>query len=246
RTSLCYGEEFSAAHKQIDQRTRDEQLVRVLLQPAIAYFHEAELQLHHLKHVLHFGPNLRFRPVLPPRHLIHDLTFVATTPLGEILRSRRTLADHLGLSLIGAIAPHPGFFAVQQVGQDGHIGNVGRRHHCRVDDLALAVDPHMRLHSEVASRPRDLPPQPLSDPYVTLSRHTAPVIQPHSLPHSSGKTASVLHSLACAATARWLGAVPIGLYICAWPIVPAPDQCAYQQRAWLLDRMLRSSSTTLG
>src|SRR5262249_5519832 len=220
--------------------------MRVLLQPAIAHFHEAKLQLHHLKHVLHFGPHLRFRPVLRPRHFIYDPTLVATTPLGEIPGSRCARADHLALSLIRAIAPHPRLFPVQQVGQDGHIGTVGRRPHRRVDDLALAVHPHMRLHPEMASRPRDLPPQPLSDPYVTLSRHTAPVIQPHSLPHSSGKTASVLHSLACAATARWLGAVPIGLYICAWTIVPAPDQCAYQQRAWLLDRMLRSSSTTLG
>src|ERR1700687_2451110 len=53
RTRLRYGEQFSAAHKQIHQRTGNEQPVRVLLQPAIAYFHESELQLHHLKHVLH-------------------------------------------------------------------------------------------------------------------------------------------------------------------------------------------------
>src|SRR5437588_7323107 len=53
RASLRYGQQFSAAHKQIHQRTGNEQPVRVLLQPAIAYFHESELQLHHLKHVLH-------------------------------------------------------------------------------------------------------------------------------------------------------------------------------------------------
>ena len=84
QTSLRLGERFSAAHKQIHQRTGNEQPVRVLLQPAIAYFHESELQLHHLKHVLHPRPHLRLRPVLRPRHFIHDLALVATAPLGEI------------------------------------------------------------------------------------------------------------------------------------------------------------------
>src|SRR5215472_8271153 len=90
------------------------------------------------------------------------------------------------------------------------------------------------------------PPQPLSDPYVTLSRHTAPVIQPRSQPQSSGKTTAVQHSLSCAATACWRIAVPIGLCICVWPIVRAHGQCADKQRAWPLDRMPRSSSTTPG
>src|ERR1700757_2755590 len=99
RTSLRYGEQFSAAHKQIHQRTGNEQPVRVLLQPAIAYFHESELQLHHLKHVLHPRPHLGLRPVLRPRHFIHDLALVATAPLGEIPCSWRALADHLGLAL---------------------------------------------------------------------------------------------------------------------------------------------------
>src|ERR1700751_2333587 len=107
RTSLRYGEQFSAAHKQIHQRTGNEQPVRVLLQSAIAYFHESELQLHHLKHVLRPGPHLGLRPVLRPRHFIHDLAFVATAPLSEIPRSWGALADHAGLPLIRSVAPHP-------------------------------------------------------------------------------------------------------------------------------------------
>ena len=83
---LRYGEQFSAAHKQIHQRTGNEQPVRVLLQPAISYFDESELQLHHLKHVLHPRPHLGLRAVLRPRHFIHDLALVATAPLGEIPR----------------------------------------------------------------------------------------------------------------------------------------------------------------
>src|SRR6201981_3488314 len=103
RASLRYGQQFSAAHKQIPQRTGNEQPVRVLLQPAIAYFHESELQLHHLKHVLHPRPHLRLRPVLRPRHFIHDLALVATAPLGEIPCSWRALAHHLGLALICSV-----------------------------------------------------------------------------------------------------------------------------------------------
>src|ERR1700685_3673572 len=112
RTSLRYGEHFSAAHKQIHQRTGNEQPVRVLLQPAIAYFDESELQLHHLKHMLDPRPHLRLRPVLRPRHFIHDLTFIPTAPLGEIPCSWRALADHLGFALIRSVAPHPRFFAM--------------------------------------------------------------------------------------------------------------------------------------
>ena len=37
----------------------------------------------------------------------------------------------------------------------------------------------------------EFPPQPLSDPYVTLSRHTAPIIQPYSQLHASGETTAV-------------------------------------------------------
>src|ERR1700757_3937568 len=92
-------------------------LVRVLLQSAIAYFHESELQLHHLKHVLHPRPHLGLCPVFSPRHFIHDLALVATASLGEIPRSWRALADHAGLPLIRSVAPHPRFFPMQQVRQ---------------------------------------------------------------------------------------------------------------------------------
>src|SRR5438132_13612276 len=39
--------------------------------------------------------------------------------------------------------------AVQQIGQYHRIGYVGRRRHRRVDDLRLAIHPHVRLHPEV-------------------------------------------------------------------------------------------------
>ena len=100
--------------------------MRVLRQSSIAHFHESKLQLHHLKHVFHFRPHLRLRPVFRPSHFIHDLALEATAPLGEIPRSVRALADHLGLSLIGSVAPHPRLFAVQQIGQHQIEEQLGR------------------------------------------------------------------------------------------------------------------------
>src|SRR5207247_4243469 len=119
--------------------------------------------------------------------------------MGAVLGLRRALPDHFGLSAISLIAPHSRFFAVQQIGQYHRIGYVGRRRHRRVDDLRLAIHPHVRLHPEVASRLRELPPQPLSDPYVTLSRHTAPVIQPYPQLHANDETIEVRRPSSCAA-----------------------------------------------
>src|SRR5207244_991701 len=70
-------------------------------------------------------------------------------PMGTVLSLRRALANHFRLSAIGLIAPHSGFYAVQQIGQHRRVSDVGRRRHRRVDDLGLAIYPHLRLHSEV-------------------------------------------------------------------------------------------------
>src|SRR5438094_8159369 len=74
---------------------------------------------------------------------------VAVAPMGAVLGLRRALPDHFALSAISLIAPHPRFFAVQQIGQYHRIGYVRRRRHRRVDDLRLAIYSHVRLHPEV-------------------------------------------------------------------------------------------------
>ena len=61
----------------------------------------------------------------------------------QIPRPRYVLANHFGLSLIGAIVPHPRFFPMQQVGKDNHIGNMSCRRCRRVNDLGLAVHAHV-------------------------------------------------------------------------------------------------------
>src|ERR1035437_2294812 len=126
------------------------------------------------------------------------------------------------------------------------VCHAGRRSDHRMHHRLLAIHTDVRLGSEVASRPRELPPQPLSDPYVTLSRHTAPIIQQYPQPHASGETTPVRHPSSCAATAHCPAFVPIRPCTCVWPTVRALGQCAGKHGAWLSDRTLRSSSTTLG
>src|SRR5439155_10404112 len=104
--------------------------------------------LHHRKHVLHLRAHRRLRAVLRPLHFVNTI-LVAVAPMGAVLGLRRALPDHFRLSAISLIAPHPRFFAVQQIGQHRRIGYVGRRRHRRVDDLRLAIHPHVRLHPEV-------------------------------------------------------------------------------------------------
>src|SRR6266481_7278501 len=111
-SNLLRQQQFLATDKQVDQGAGDEQAVPVLLQSPITHLHESELQLHHLKHVLDFGSHLRLGSVLRPRYPVHDLILVATAPLGVIPRAGRALANHLGLSLIGSVAPNPRLFAV--------------------------------------------------------------------------------------------------------------------------------------
>jgi hypothetical protein len=71
---------------------------------------------------------------------------MAVAAIGEIPRLGRMLADHRPLAAIGLITPHAGFASVQQIGQHGAVGNIGRRRHHGVDQLAAAVDPKMPLH----------------------------------------------------------------------------------------------------
>ena len=47
------------------------------------------------------------------------------------------------------------------------------------------------------SRPREFRPRPLAELYVTLSRHTAPVIQPNAPFHASRQTISGIRSAFC-------------------------------------------------
>jgi hypothetical protein len=57
----------------------------------------------------------------------------------------------------------------------GHVVDVGLGAHHAVHEPGVPVHADVGLRAEVVSRPQDLPLQPLAEPDVTLSRHTASV-----------------------------------------------------------------------
>jgi hypothetical protein len=101
-------------------------------------------------------------------------------------------------------------------------------------------------HLTLASSPGESHPEALSDPYVTLSRHTAPVIQRYSQLPSSGETVADQRPSSCAATAYWHASCSIRLCTCDWPTVQVRVQYAHRAETWLLDRTHLNSSTILG
>jgi len=134
--------------EQIGERAGHEQAMRVLVQSSVTDLDEAEHPLDDEKRVFDFGPHLRLGPVFGSLDVVHD-TVMPGAPIGEILGLRRVFDDHISLAAIGLVAPHPGFLAVQQIGQKMTIGDIGRGRRRRMDDLGFAIDPDMRLHAEI-------------------------------------------------------------------------------------------------
>ena len=69
--------------------------------------------------------------------------------VGEVFRVGGTAMDHVGLSGIGTVAPHPGLRPVQQIGQDLGVVHVRQGRHHRMDELGLTVHPDVGLHPEI-------------------------------------------------------------------------------------------------
>jgi hypothetical protein len=69
---------------------------------------------------------------------------VAVAAIDEILGLWCVLPDHRPLTAVGLITPYAGLLAVQQLGQHRAVGDIGRRGHGRVDQLAPAIDADMR------------------------------------------------------------------------------------------------------
>src|SRR6516164_3937458 len=91
---LCSGslQYFLPTEKHVHQRTDHKQLMPILLQSSVTKPHEAEFQLHHLKHVLHLRPHARFGPVLGSL-LFVNLALISITTVRMVLRERSALLD---------------------------------------------------------------------------------------------------------------------------------------------------------
>lgn len=148
RRSLVSPEQRLLGHHQIAQRTSREQPVSILPQPPVAHLGETELPLDDAKLVFHFRTHFGFVAV-PGAFILCQRAVAMTFGLSEVFGPWRAVRDGLRLPLIGGVAPHPGFFAMEQVGQHLGIVNVRRRDHHRVNELGATVDTDMALHAEI-------------------------------------------------------------------------------------------------
>jgi hypothetical protein len=94
------------------------------------------------------GPHCGLGTIFCPLELI-DNPAMAIATIGEIPGFGRMLPDHRALAAVGLITPYSGLLPVQQLGKHRAVGDIGRRRRHRVDQLATAVDPKMRLHAEI-------------------------------------------------------------------------------------------------
>ena len=80
-----------------------------------------------------------------------DLVYDALVPIpavGEVAGLGGVLPEDIGLTLIGRVAPHSGLFAVEEIGQDGGVRDVGSGRYYSVNHLGFAIDPDMGFHAK--------------------------------------------------------------------------------------------------
>lgn len=90
--------------------------MRVLVQSPVAKHGEADLPLDNEKRVLDFCSDLRLGPVVRPLSFINHAA-MPVAAIGEILGIWHVLDDHLSLTAISPIVPHPGLIPVQEIRQ---------------------------------------------------------------------------------------------------------------------------------
>jgi len=86
----------------------------VLREPPVPDLGPPEDPLDHQECMLDLGPYFRFRPVPGSLFLTQRLMAIGFR-LNEALRMRRVVPDHVALSTIGGIAPHPRLLTMQQL-----------------------------------------------------------------------------------------------------------------------------------
>ena len=99
--------------------------------------------------VLHAAAGLGLDTITGAFDLVYD-AFVPSAAVGEVAGLGSVWPEDIGLALIGRVTPHPGLLAVEEIGQDRGVMDVGGsghrpygRHSHGMDDLGLAVDAYM-------------------------------------------------------------------------------------------------------
>src|SRR4051794_35351908 len=141
-------QQTTSNHEQVRQRASHLHAVKVFRQTSISNLGESKQSFDYPEGVLNSGADLRLGPVLEPLGLI-DLTVVAVALIDEVLRLRRSFANHIRLAAVRLVSVHPSLLAVQQVRQRQGIGHIRRRDFNGVDNLLLTIHSDVGLHPEI-------------------------------------------------------------------------------------------------
>lgn len=134
--------------KDIQQSASHTQWLGILGDAAIADLGKSEDAFEHQKGMPDAGVNSGLVAILVPLDPI-DTVAVSVTPLRHVSGARCVPMDHIGSTLIGRVAPHTRFFAMQQHRQRQGVAHVGRTWGHRMNDRRAAVHPDMRVHAKV-------------------------------------------------------------------------------------------------
>ena len=144
-----HGSQQPSAHEvQVGQRAGDKEPMGILLKTSIADLGEMEDAFDHPEDVLDAAADLGLHAILGALHLVYD-ALVPIAAVREVAGLGGLRPDHRFLTLVGRIAPDLGLFAMEEIGQDRGVMDVGGGRHYRMNDLGLAVDANMRFHAEV-------------------------------------------------------------------------------------------------
>ena len=80
--------------------------------------------------------------------LVYD-ALISIVAVREAAGLGDVLPEDIGLTLIGRVAPYSGLFAVEEIGQDGGVMDVGSGRYYSVNHLGFSVDAYVGLHPEV-------------------------------------------------------------------------------------------------
>ena len=130
---------------EIGERAGREQPVGIFLKTTVTNLREAKDMPDDAESMFHATADPEIYAITSALYLAYD-ALVTVTPVREVLRLRGMLSAGIALALVGRVARDPGLLAMEKIGQDLGVMDIGGSGDYRMDDLGLAVDPDMRLY----------------------------------------------------------------------------------------------------
>ena len=121
---------------QISQGTGHEQPMGVLLKTTVTDLGEVEEALDDPEGVLDAAAGLGLYAVAGTLGLVDD-ALVASAAIREVTGLRGVFLEDIGLTLVGGVSPDLGLPAMEEIGQDRGVMDIGGGGHNGMDDLRL-------------------------------------------------------------------------------------------------------------